>query len=423
MPITPQALAKWLADRGEDAALFEPIIAATQGLRGPLGVAVSGGSDSLALLNLMVEWSQLGQDHVFAVTVDHNLRDGSAAEAQKVAEISDRIGVAHDTLTWADWNGQGNLLAAAREARFRMIGQWAKDKGIATVVLGHTMDDVAETYLMRLARKAGIDGLAAMEGQFNKHGVLWQRPLLSVPRAALRDYLDRKELVWIDDPSNENTDFDRVRVRQALPALSDMGVTPAVLHHGAGMARQARDALEFYARAEAARLITVQQGDLILQDVAFVPVEVQRRLWAKAIQWVGRLDYPPRATTLQHLRDGFALDGRTAGGGCLVSGEGRAIRVTREANAVKAFTCSTTDIWDTRWQLDGPHAPDLCIAALGDGIRDCPNWRDTGLPRASLMASPAIWRGETLVAAPIAGYNQGWTARIVADFHIWLDAH
>ncbi len=126
---------------------------------GPLGIAVSGGSDSLALLHLMVEW---GRAPLRCVTVDHRLRDASAEEAAQVAEICAALGIAHDTLTWDGWDGQGNLAAEARRARYALLADWAVTHGLTGIALGHTQDDIAETLLMRLARRAGVDGLAAM---------------------------------------------------------------------------------------------------------------------------------------------------------------------------------------------------------------------------------------------------------------------
>ncbi len=86
------------------------------------------------------------------------------------------------------------------------------------------------------------------------------------------------------------------------------------------------------------------------------------------------------------------------------------IRITREYNAVTGFDRATDALWDGRWVLEGPHTPSLQVRALGDAVKDCPDWRDTGLPRQSLLASPAIWRGDELVAAPWRGSENGWTA-------------
>jgi len=415
----------WLVAQGEDARLIGLIHAECRSavVEGGIAVAVSGGGDSMALLHVMSRWAHKVGVQLWAVTVDHGLRDEAVAEAEAVADFCDDIWVAHETLRWTTWDGHGNVQAQARTARYKLMADWAAENGIETIILGHTLDDVAETFVMRLARKAGIDGLALMDRVFSRHGLVWHRPLLTVQRNQLRDYLKRNAVAWIDDPSNENVDFERIRVRKALAHLAELGVTLPVLHHSGMAVRQARDALEHYARAEAERYISTHDGDLVLADVAHLPVEMKRRLFAKAIGWVGGLGYPPRATTLQHLNEGLVLSGTAPAAGCLVVKEGTALRIMREPNAVRMTVCKTDEIWDGRWSLSGPHADDLRVRALGEGIASCPDWRETGLPRASLMASPAIWRGDVLVSAPIAGYSQGWAARIVADFHSSLVAH
>ena len=129
---------------------------------GPVGVAVSGGSDSTALLALVRAWAEAEGRSVLAVTVDHRLRPESAGEAGVVAELCARLGVGHATRVWADAPGRGNLQASARAARQHLIGAWAREAGLAAVALGHTLDDQAETVLLRLARGSGVDGLAAM---------------------------------------------------------------------------------------------------------------------------------------------------------------------------------------------------------------------------------------------------------------------
>jgi len=180
---------------------------------GPLGVAISGGGDSTALLLLL----HAARRAVLAVTVDHGLRPESAAEAAAVGALCAARGIPHDTLVWAEGPESGNLQARARQARRRLIADWARGRGIGDVALGHTLDDQAETVLLRLARGSGVDGLAAMAAVAEGDGVRWHRPLLGIGRGALRDWLRGEGVAWIDDPSNEDPRFDRVRVRAASP--------------------------------------------------------------------------------------------------------------------------------------------------------------------------------------------------------------
>ena len=390
-----------------------------------IGIAVSGGGDSMALLHLYAHLAQRLGFQIFAVTVDHGLRPEAADEAVFVAEFCAARGISHHVLRWTDWDKTGNLMAAARDARYRLIAKWAAEQGIAHVVLGHTTDDVAENFLIRLARKSGPDGLAVMDARFHRHGIAWARPLSQQSRANLRGYLQRHGVAWVDDPTNDDPSYDRTRARRTLETLAPLGISTDVLTTVSTTMGRARDALNHYAQIEARRYVVQGQGDLVLRLglTGPLPDETKRRLWLAAVKWINGADHPPRQAAFFEVIHGLTSDGTVTVGGCLITRNGDNWRVTRELKAVQEKTCTTSDIWDGRWRLDGPHTPGLQVRALGEGIRDCPEWRDTGLPRASLMATPAVWHGDALIAAPMARLTAGWTAQIVSDFHSSAFAH
>ena len=150
-----------------------------------IGVALSGGGDSTALLHLCLTAGFA----VEAVTVDHRLRPESAAEAAAVGDWCRALGVRHEVRVWEHGAVSGNLMDAARRARMGLICDWAKARGIGVVALGHTRDDQAETVLMGLARAAGIGGLSGMRREFDQGGVRVHRPLLAAGREELREWL------------------------------------------------------------------------------------------------------------------------------------------------------------------------------------------------------------------------------------------
>lgn len=384
-----------------------------------LGVAVSGGGDSMACLDLML-WH--GRDSGFpveAVTVDHGLRAEAKDEIALVAAYCAARDVPHSVLRW-DWDRTGNLQAEARAARYRLIGAWAAERGVDTVALGHTQDDIAETFLMRLARASGVDGLSEMERQFEREGVTWVRPMVTHGREDWRIYLRRHGISWAEDPSNEDEGFDRVKARKALKALGPLGIdaeTLATVAHNIG---EARSALKHYVVQDARDHVVSEGGDLVLptefpDPTRTIPPEAMFRLRRAALQWVGGGDYPARGEAMFEARDALRSGKSYTLAGCLLSPvEGdkawqRKWRITREFNAVRDLGTPTDALWDGRWRLTGPHAPDLEIRALGEAVKDTP-WRETGMPRSSLMASPSVWRGGALVAAPVAGLSNGWTA-------------
>ena len=381
------------------------------------GLAVSGGGDSMALLHLVAE--HRGNHRPVVLTVNHNLRPDAAAEAAGVADVCVLLGLVHETLDWSGWDGQGNLQAAARDARYDLLAAYARANGLDSILLGHTADDVAETFLMRLARGSGLEGLAAMPAHFHRLGVDFDRPLIDVSRADLRAYLSEIGGHWIEDPSNDDTRFERVKIRQALPSLGQIGLTVDRLADTATRLRTAQAVLSQQVARLAAHVDFAQDGTVSLDRLAitgFLP-EVQRQFWAKLLQWLGRLPYPPRADAQQAALARADAEGRAQIGGCEILVAGQGVTLLREARALASEKAATTAPWDGRWRLDGPHAAGLTVRMLGeDGLKSCPDWRDTGVSRMALIVSPAVFSGETLVAAPLAGLKNGWTTRIVADF-------
>lgn len=416
----------WLAQQGDDAALLAAIDTSfAELLPKRVGIAVSGGGDSMALLHLFARWAAQTGHAIAAVTVDHGLRAGSRAEAEGVAQFCQGHGIEHEILTWSRPAGAGNLPAEARSGRYELMAQWAQARGIGGIALGHTADDGAENFLMRLGRAAGLEGLAQMHHLFERGGIHWARPLWQHARADLRRYLQRHGVGWAEDPSNDDPSYQRTKVRRALPLLADIGIDASRLQQSATALRQAQAALAHYTRVEAARHVTQEGGDLLFPQrmTTVIPCEVERRMTVAALQWVGSNPYPPRRPFSGVLAHVMAQQDRATVAGCIIMRRKGAFRITREYNAVKDMRCPTDSVWDRRWRLDGPHAPDLQVRALGEAVRALPDWRSTDLPRRTLMASPAVWRGDMLVAAPVAGYNPDWTVQIVADFTSFLLSH
>ncbi|NNE51015.1 MAG: tRNA lysidine(34) synthetase TilS [Sulfitobacter sp.] len=384
-----------------------------------IGVAVSGGGDSMALLDLLQIFCTAEGITLHAATVDHGLREGSAEEAAIVADQCKRIGIAHETLLWKDWTGEGNLQAEARKARYALLARWAQGLGIDTVALGHTADDQAETVLMRLARRAGVDGLSAMRARRVREGITWVRPLLSVRRRALRTYLRAKGIDWIEDPSNEDQIFDRIKARQALAALAPLEIDVEGLCEVADQLRQAREALEWQTFITAQKAVTLPAGAVVIGEKLFEtePAEIRRRLFVRALNWVSGSAYPPRRAAVSAVICQVARGQAGTTDGCHVRRIGGAIWVFRELNAVRSVACPLDKLWDNRWRITPPEklgdAAGLEIRALGEeGLLQCPDWRETAVPRVVLLSSPAVWRDDALVAAPLAGKGENWHAEV-----------
>ncbi len=388
-----------------------------------IGVAVSGGSDSMAALYLMADAAP-GQ--VAAVTVDHRLRTASADEARQVGLICAKLDIPHVTVAWDHGTIAGNLQDQARKARYRLITGWARAQGIETVVLGHTADDQAETFLMGLAREAGIDGLSGMRREWVEAGVRFMRPFLGATRSDLRMWLERQGGTWVDDPSNDNADFMRVRARRVLMALGPLGITANTLAHSANHLAQVRTALDETLWSAFDAFGTEVAGAIGFPQAEFLklPTEISRRFLDRALRRVASAEHGPRGRPLTRLQIAISEQRDATLHGCRMRIRNDMVWITREPSALVGMVCATEQVWDGRWQLDGPHAPDLQIRALGgEGLRECKDWRTTGLSRDVLIVTPAIWRGETLVAAPLAGKPFGWTATVAAGFGLFAVSH
>lgn len=386
-----------------------------------LGIALSGGGDSTALMHLARLW---GGARLQAATVDHGLRAGSAAEAHQAGLAAGALGIPHETLHWHR-EGGGNLMAAAREARLRLLSDWALRHGLSAVLLGHTQDDQAETLLMRLSRGAGIDGLSGMAGRRLSHGMLWLRPLLGVTRADLRDWLAAQRIGWSDDPSNDRADFHRIRIRKAM---AELGIPAPQLAQTAENLAMAREALGHYA-AKAAEGATLHAGVLTLPAAAFAaaPAEIRRRLFVAGLRWVSGSGYPPRREAVRHALAELAQGRQVVLDGVIATPGAEGLGLVREPAASLRAAPASGDpaLWDGRWRITGLQ-PGQQVRALGHDPLPGLGWRDSGLGRDQAATSPGIWRDGVLIGAPVLHPMPGLgveALRGLSEFHAMLYVH
>ena len=298
-----------------------------------IAVAVSGGADSTALLFLMQRWSAAcgGRPRLYVLSVDHGLRSGSDAEAGAVMGLAARLDLEAKVLSWRGDKPATGIQNAARRARLSLLADAARGFGATSIALGHTADDQAETLVMRLARGSGLDGLAAMSPETPFDGLLLVRPLLSIAHARLTATLEAAGLSWFEDPSNTNTDFERVRVRGLLRGLADAGLeTPALVRSARRLGR-ARAALEAASDEAAARLMVMHpEGFIEVEYAGFqcLPEELRIRLLDRAVTIAGGLEGERlRLSSIEALAD------------WLGGGQGRArtlagARIVRRKNAL-----------------------------------------------------------------------------------------
>lgn len=277
----------------ERAARFRADLAALAGSAPPaFGVAVSGGPDSLALL-LLAEAAFPGL--VEAATVDHVLRPESAAEAGFVRDLCAACGIAHATLTGPAI--EGNVQAGARALRYRLLGDWARERGLAFVLTAHHQDDQAETLLMRLQRGAGLAGLAGIRPRAALEGLTVLRPLLGWRRAELAAIVAAAGLTPVQDPSNGDDRYDRARLRKRLAETAWLDA-PALARSAAALS-EAEEALDWTVEQAIAERTEAAPAGLTF-DPTNLPAELRRRALLRLLALLAPAD-PPRGEAVQRL--------------------------------------------------------------------------------------------------------------------------
>lgn len=266
--------------------------------------AVSGGPDSMALLCLLSAWAQReGRPALLAATVDHGLRPEAGAEAAMVAAFCGRLGVPHVILHWDGAKPAAGLQEAARRARYDLLAGEAQRRDGALIVTAHTLDDQAETLLMRLAHGSGPAGLAGMRPRGRLGAAQIARPLLALSKARLVATAEAHRAPFVRDPSNTDLRFERVRWRQLAPVLGEYGIdAPRLGLLAARLARQEAALVEAAAQAlETARLAASVGGgfQFDLRMVAREPDEILLRILGNALREAGAGPGHPRLERLE----------------------------------------------------------------------------------------------------------------------------
>ncbi len=326
----------------------EPIAAAEAGrLLAPLEpaagllLAVSGGPDSVALMLLVAGWAN-GADRppVQVATVDHGLRPESAAEAGRVGAWARAVGLSHATLVWRGVKPATRLQERARDARYALLSAHARAIGASHIVLAHHADDEAETVLFRLVRGSGIDGLAAMPLIAARGDLLLARPFIAVPKARLVATCLAAGHDFVDDASNADERFARVRLRRLMPRLADEGLDREVLLRLGRRAARAGEALDRIAAAVGEGLAPVRHPHRYSADwrtLSDVPAEIALRVLRDEIGRVAGAAVPLRLDRLERLAGrisaalarGRALKATLAGTVVTLDVQGKAM-ITRE---------------------------------------------------------------------------------------------
>lgn len=390
-------------------------------------VAVSGGSDSVALLLLAKAWLETSFPAVrlVAVTVDHRLRPESGAEARDVTALCARHGITHCIMHWDGDKPASGVSAAARNARYRLLAEAARSVGADIVLTGHTLDDQAETVAMRQARGEGR-GLAGMAPATLFDGRTWiVRPLLGARRQALRDFLSANETGWADDPSNTNTRYERPRVRAGLAAEGErrelLAVMDLALRRRIALGERAATLLRETAVLAAPGLIRLEphfpaaaDADAAIYALRILLAVCGGAAYLPDEERSGELFRRLRRAPLRATLSRTVVDARKGG-----------IFLRRESRCLPAAVPVVDGmVWDGRYRLHCPDAPaGLTIAPFGaaNGRKAALRHPDSpqSLVGAALALQPALWSGEECLGPAVGGGARAEAIEVVPVAAPW----
>ena len=374
----------------------------------------------MALMLLAREWALRATNppELLVLTVDHGLRKEAAEEARWIEQQAKQIALPHHTLHWADSPAEASQ-ASARQARYTLLSNFARIHQVGAIVTAHTSDDVAETFVMRLARGSGVDGLAAIAAGTSWDGIPLLRPLLTITRAQLRAELEDRGATWIEDPSNAAERYERVRIRRGLDMLAELGITRAHVVESAGRLRRARDAIdaaagEFLDAHAHAEISPAGYLRVDAEALRSLPDEVAIHALKVILTAVGGGHRGPRLRKLEALARQVASGTPMTAtlGGCLITRDTDSgfMVVCREPGRLNAEAVTVspgeTAIWDRRFRIVGSGLrQSVRIDALGEhNVAALFDAERKIHPAAALACLPAVYRDGELLGVPVPGF-------------------
>ncbi len=314
----------------------------------------------MALFHMLTDWESRDKPEIIVASIDHGLRSESKAEVEFVKKICEMKGVKHFSLkpTMNISEAQGNLQDNARSARYQLLRNWAILNDLQCILIGHTLDDQEENLLIRFLRGSGVDGLASMENVVVRNGILWIRPLLKYRKEELRNYLRNNNYSWIDDPSNHDDKYQRVKIRKLLKQLKSNGlIAPNFVKTADHMLRASKLSKEIAKHNSKTLLSFNDVGQIFFEVEKFSQLfgDTQFRILSGIISWFSGKFYKPRFSQLEYMHNKI-LNGKLTGatlGGTVFKKENGTITVTRELASIEENYLVKDEkfIWDNRWLI------------------------------------------------------------------------
>ena len=373
---------------------------------GSIGIAVSGGPDSMALMVLAATWAktQTPSKRLFVYCVDHGLRPAAHEETSFVAKEAEKLSIPARVLKWEGEKPQTGIMAAARLARYRLIGEAMLADRAEVLLTAHHMNDQAETILMRMAHGSGLAGLGGMDMFSQVEGINICRPLLSVSPLVLAGVVADAGIVAVSDPSNADANYERVRWRSMLPGLTDMGLGAERFSLFGKRVRRADEALDVLAGAAFSQLANIDDLGVVkigLGGLELQPDELKVRLMQSALRIAGGNQKPFLLAPVEELVAQVAMDQAFAKKtlfGCVIELRANNIVFAREVARVPSkpsfLMPGEAMVWDKRFEIENPSGSEKVEISSGlsltrEVVRSLIG-EDREMPMAHVHAAPVI---------------------------------
>ena len=332
--------------------LFSPLVDIRR-----IALAVSGGRDSLALMFLIKKWLENNKfdKDVVVLTVNHQLREESNAECAEVALIAQGYGFQHKILIWHHENIKTSIQEKARNARYDLMINYLKENGIDTLITGHTLDDKIETFLMRLSKGSGLEGLKSIQTSRNVDGINLFRPLLKITRDQTTKTLVSQNIGWIDDPTNTDEKYERIKIRNNISTLEKLNISKEMLQltlNRLGRAHEVISNITEKALLEVLHFDSLGYVSLDYNLLKAYPYEIIIKVFEKALIYVNG-----KRVSLQSLERVCSEVIQTRKpktiNGCVIYTKKNIIHITRENRDIESFNLKVGDlhVWDNRFKV------------------------------------------------------------------------
>ncbi|QOD38658.1 tRNA lysidine(34) synthetase TilS [Candidatus Wolbachia massiliensis] len=400
--------------------LFQNVIKRLATHNNKVAVAVSGGVDSIALLHLMIGWTKKRQClPPIALTVNHGLRSESQKEAEFVVNYAKELGVKESfILHWEKQNVKGNVQLKARKARYKLLTEWCKNNNVKYLLVAHHKDDQAETFLLRLERGSGIDGLSSMDYQSFLNNVCILRPLLNFSRSEIEKYANFHQLKWVEDRSNQDLKYRRTLYRNLLKASDNQEILTERICLTALHMKRAAKALLHYTRLAFNDCVNVHDLGYIeiqLSEFYKVPEEIALRLLLYSIMTISSKYYKPRYNSLIAIFNKILRkdnDVNCTLSECKIRQCRESLLIIREPSKIQEVSVSLPLSgpieWDNRFSCTilGSQECSVIIAPLKKTQKIPKFLKDYDCCPEVFYSLPVVLKGGEVVAYPYVNHNE-----------------